>query len=87
MFRAKLAPPYSFSSGPESLEVRLFSPHELPMDELAFSSISVTLRYFLEDLQSGRFRMHHGVIDKQPGSSPNDPSTFAVRDHMAFELA
>ena len=42
---------------------------------------------YLEDLQAGSFRVHHGVIDKRPGSLPNDPATFQVRDHVAMSIA
>ncbi|KAG2492456.1 hypothetical protein HYH03_009397 [Edaphochlamys debaryana] len=86
LFRASLAPPYTFSSGPESLEVALFEPSAIPFEELAFSSVSTTLRLYLEDLRTGSFRFHHGVIDKRPGSLPNDPGAFVVRDHMALSV-
>lgn len=38
-----------FSAGDESLEARLFGLDEIPWDELAFQSISETLRYYVED--------------------------------------
>lgn len=67
--------------------MRLFEPSEIPLDQIAFSSVAVTLRYYLEDMAAGgRFRYHHGVIAKNPGAGPNDPSTFAVRDHLAYAL-
>ncbi len=28
--------------------------------------------------------MHHGVIDKRPGSAPGDPGAFSLRDHLAM---
>ncbi|GLC44837.1 hypothetical protein PLESTB_001208800 [Pleodorina starrii] len=87
LFRARLAPPYTFSSGPESLEVRLFAPEDIPFDHLAFSSVAVTLRLYLEDMRAGAFRVHHGVIDKRPGSLPNEPGAFQLREHVALELA
>ncbi|GFH23011.1 MutT/NUDIX hydrolase, partial [Haematococcus lacustris] len=86
LFRAQLAPPFSFSAGPESQEVALFSPADIPHAALAFSSIAITLRLYQEDLAAGHFRLHHGVIDKRPGSGPNDPASFVVRDHMALDL-
>ncbi|EFJ46901.1 hypothetical protein VOLCADRAFT_44814, partial [Volvox carteri f. nagariensis] len=82
LFRAQLAPPYTYSSGPESLEVALFAPDDIPFDQIAFSSVAVTLRLYCEDLRTGAFRVHHGVIDKRPGSLPNDPGTFQLRDHV-----
>ena len=48
LFRAKLASPFTFSSGPESLEVALFDPASIPFDQIAFSSISITLRHYLQ---------------------------------------
>lgn len=56
--------------------------------QLAFSSVSLALRLYLEDLEAGgSFRVHHGVIEKQEGSSPNDPASYRLRDHMALTLA
>ncbi|GIL56244.1 hypothetical protein Vafri_11679 [Volvox africanus] len=86
LFRAKLAPPYTFSSGPESLEVALFAPEDIPFREIAFSSVAVTLRLYCEDMRSGAFRLHHGVIEKRPGSLPNDPGAFQLRDHVALDV-
>jgi len=83
LFRAQLAHPYTFSPGSESLETALFDPKDIPYDSLAFSSVALSLKYYLEDAASGKWRMHHGVIDKQPGSGPNDPGTFYLRDHMS----
>mmetsp|Transcript_904 Transcript_904/g.2773 ORF Transcript_904/g.2773 Transcript_904/m.2773 type:complete len:292 (-) Transcript_904:501-1376(-) len=75
------------SPGPESLETCMMSPAEVPWDEIAFSSISLALRAFFEDLESGKWHHHHAVIDKRPGSSPNDPGTFQLRDHITLTLA
>ncbi|GFR50938.1 hypothetical protein Agub_g13258 [Astrephomene gubernaculifera] len=86
IFRAQLAPPYSFSSGPESLEVALFEPDAIPWSQLAFSSVAITLRLFCEDMRAGAFRMHHGVIAKRPGSAPNELGAFELRDHMAMRV-
>ncbi|WP_221795408.1 NUDIX hydrolase [Oceanobacter mangrovi] len=47
-FKAELPEPV-FASGPESLEVRLFEPAEIPWDELAFATVSETLRRYLQD--------------------------------------
>jgi hypothetical protein len=48
LFRAKLASPFTFSSGPESLEVELFDPAAIPFDQIAFSSVSITLQHYLQ---------------------------------------
>lgn len=86
IFRAKLVEPYTFSPGVETLETALFDPSDIPYEELAFSSVSITLQYYVQDLRSGTFRVHHGVIDKRPGSAPNDKSSFEVKNHMAFSI-
>lgn len=80
MFRARLVAPFTFSAGQESLETRLFDPQDIPFDQIAFSSISITLRKYVADLHQGRFSFHHGVVDKVPGSKPNDPKGFSLRD-------
>ncbi|KAF8073126.1 NUDT23 [Scenedesmus sp. PABB004] len=86
LFKARLAPPFSFSPGPESLDVGLFSPDAIPFDEIAFSSVAITLRQYVEDMASGSWHMHHGVIHKRPGSLPNDPATYELRDHFAVPV-
>ncbi|GBF90822.1 nudix hydrolase, chloroplastic [Raphidocelis subcapitata] len=82
LFRARLAPPFTHSDATaESLDVRLFEPGAIPWRELAFSSVSVALRAYCDDAAAGREgSYHHGVIRKQPGSAPNDPSSFELVD-------
>ena len=56
--------------------------------KLAFSSVSISLRHYLDDAAAGgAWRVHHGVIQKMPGSAPNDPATFSLVDHIAMPLA
>jgi ADP-ribose pyrophosphatase YjhB (NUDIX family) len=45
-----------FAAGVESLEVRLFSEHEIPWDDLAFPTIRTTLELFFAD----RVKMREG---------------------------
>lgn len=85
LFRARLLPPFHFGAGPESLEVALFAPDEIPFSELAFSSVDVTLQHWVSDSRRGSFGVHHGVIRKKPGASPRDRNAFEYRDN--FELA
>ncbi|MDY8107607.1 NUDIX hydrolase [Fulvimarina sp. 2208YS6-2-32] len=47
IYRARLAEP-SFSPGPESLEVELFAPDEIPYGDLAFPSVHWALRHDAE---------------------------------------
>jgi len=49
-----------FAPGPESLEVRMFREHEIPWDDIAFRTTSMTLRAFFEDLKRGSFSLHAG---------------------------
>jgi len=86
LFRSTLAPPFTFACGPETLEVGLFDPKDIPFEELAFSSISITLQHYLEDMQSGKYRLHHAEIEKLPGTAPNDPNSFRLVNHMSFQV-
>ncbi len=52
--------------------------------QIAFSSVATALRYYVSDLEAGRFHVHHGVIEKAKGSAPNDPGTFVLKDHFAI---
>lgn len=53
--------------------------------QIAFSSISLALRYYLEDMKIGTYRVHHGVVAKQPGSGPNEAGAFQLQDHFAVQ--
>lgn len=52
MYRARLLDG-KFSAGAESQEVRLFSPDEIPWEDLAFRSITFSLKKWLADPQGG----------------------------------
>ena len=60
-YRARLVE-QKFAAGEETLEVRLFSEDEIPWEEVAFRTVSTTLRHFFSDRKEGRFRMHAGEI-------------------------
>lgn len=60
IFRAELVG--GFSAGPESLEVALFEEHEIPWDELAFTTIERTLRHFYADRLHNDFPLHISVV-------------------------
>ncbi|KAH7692065.1 FAD diphosphatase protein [Dioscorea alata] len=81
IFRAKLKTPH-FSPGPESLECALFAPEDIPFGSIAFSSITVTLKMYIEDIKAGSARFHYCTINKRPGASPSDPNGFEVDNHM-----
>ncbi|XP_006429884.2 nudix hydrolase 23, chloroplastic isoform X2 [Citrus clementina] len=81
IFLAKLKKPH-FSPGPESSECRLFALDEIPFDSLAFSSIFVTLKLFIDDIRMGKLNFHYGTINKRPGSSPSDMCAFSLEYHL-----
>ncbi|MNS10134.1 bifunctional nicotinamide mononucleotide adenylyltransferase/ADP-ribose pyrophosphatase [compost metagenome] len=39
----------NYEAGVESLEVKLFAPEDIPWDEIAFQTVSHTLKFFLAD--------------------------------------
>jgi ADP-ribose pyrophosphatase YjhB (NUDIX family) len=47
-----------FAPGSESLEVRLFHETEIPWDEIAFRTVSETLRRYFADRVHGRYGLH-----------------------------
>lgn len=87
LFRAKLLAPFTFSPGVETLETALFEPNDIPFEQIAFSSVAVTLQLYLKDLKDGVYRVHHGVIDKKPGTEPSDKTGFVVKSHKIMHVA
>ncbi|GAC1407357.1 MAG: NUDIX hydrolase [Burkholderiaceae bacterium] len=57
-----------YAAGTESLEVRLFSESDIPWSEIAFQTVSQTLRYFFEDhvrvREGAAYRLHLHDIGK-----------------------
>lgn len=57
-----------YRAGIESLEVRLFSESEIPWSDIAFPTVSHTLKFFFEDLariknEGGSFGLHtHDIL-------------------------
>jgi ADP-ribose pyrophosphatase YjhB (NUDIX family) len=69
-FRARL-PVARFGAGPESLEVMLVEPQDIPWDDIAFRSTDFTLRRYLEDKAAGREQHHFTTLDRhQPQPKP-----------------
>ena len=60
-FRARLLD-LAFAPGQESLEVRLFTESEIPWDQLAFRTVSATLRLYFADRTRAVFGTHHQSI-------------------------
>lgn len=61
-FRARLLD-LDFSPGVESLEVRLFAEPDIPWDNLAFRTVSTTLRLYFADSAKAVFGTHHQSIE------------------------
>ena len=48
----------TLNPGHETIEARFFQPQDIPWDELAFRTVSITLQRFLEDHASGAIQVH-----------------------------
>ena len=64
-YRAQL-PSLDFGTTPESTEVQLFDEAEIPWEELAFRTVSTTLRHFFADRRAGKFLLHTSAILPPP---------------------
>ena len=62
LFRARLLD-LDFSSGAETLEVRLFDEAEVPWETLAFATVRNTLTHYYADRKAGHYRFHLGTIE------------------------
>jgi ADP-ribose pyrophosphatase YjhB (NUDIX family) len=56
-YLARMVDP-TYYAGEESLEVKLFHESEIPWGEIAFPTVSQTLRFFFADRAAGSFGMH-----------------------------
>ncbi|MGO9803196.1 MAG: NUDIX hydrolase [Steroidobacteraceae bacterium] len=54
-----------YGPGPESLEVLLLPPADIPWGQLAFPSTEFALRHYLEDRAAGREPLHFTTIDRR----------------------
>ena len=57
-YRAKLLSEV-FDPGFETIEARLFTEAEIPWDEIAFRTVSQTLKHYFADRRAGQFGLHH----------------------------
>ena len=69
MFRARLISP-EFGPGHESLEVRLFDEDDVPWGELAFRTITRTLRNYFLDRKLGGFPTRVSGIERRTQRDP-----------------
>lgn len=51
-----------YGAGVESLDVKLFDEEDIPWDELAFKTVSKTLKLFLKDRAAGQYTLHTGDV-------------------------
>jgi ADP-ribose pyrophosphatase YjhB (NUDIX family) len=63
-FRGPLASA-EMEAGPESREVKLMTPAEIPWKAIAFPVVKAALTLYLADLKLGEFTFHTGVIDER----------------------
>jgi ADP-ribose pyrophosphatase YjhB (NUDIX family) len=61
-YRADLVD-HSFSAGPESLDVALFTEDEIPWDEIAFPVVTDTLKELFEDRKTGVYPVRVSGVD------------------------
>ena len=54
----------AFHAGTESLEVKLFTPDEIPWDDLAFSAVHETLKLYCHDFNKAEFPFR--ILDIKP---------------------
>jgi len=52
----------ALNPGPETLEARFFELAAIPWEDLAFHTVSTTLRHYVKDKPTGKFSVHHGHI-------------------------
>ncbi|HVO90495.1 MAG TPA: NUDIX hydrolase [Casimicrobiaceae bacterium] len=64
MFRARLLD-LDFAPGEESLETRLFDEDEIPWEQLAFRTITRTLRNYFLDRKSGAFPLRESALERK----------------------
>jgi ADP-ribose pyrophosphatase YjhB (NUDIX family) len=48
--------------GPETLEAQLFDEASMPWDEIAFRTVTQTLKHHFDSLRRGQFELFHGDI-------------------------
>ena len=68
LFRARLLD-LEYSSGTESLEVKLFEENDIPWNCIAFTAIEKTLRLYYGDRKEGVFPVHLGDVLPSPHKS------------------
>jgi len=68
-YRAKLVE-LDFKPGDETLEVKMVDEAQVPWKELAFRTVSMTLKQWYADRKVGAFGFHASDIGRSPGPPP-----------------
>ena len=68
MFLAVM-PALEFGPGTESLDCRLYDEPDIPWDQLAFPTITHTLRYCFDDRRRGNYSLHFADIVREGGET------------------
>ncbi len=76
LFRARLLinnNGVNFSASRESLEVALFDEADIPWDEIAFRTISLTLKHYFADRKTGVFPIYNEILrhNRSPETAAN----------------
>lgn len=82
VFRARLIGT-QFGPGDESTEVELMGLDAVPWDDLAFPSVAIVLRLYVDDRRAGRTRIHTGAVDWSGAGSRYDLAQYRLLDHRA----
>ena len=48
--------------------------------------MTIALKLYVEDLERGDWRFHHGVVKNKEGAGPNEPGTFALKGYIGLQL-
>lgn len=75
-----------YHAGPESLEVKLIDPADIPWKELAFDVVRVALELYMEDRAHGAPRYHQGSIVVKQGA-PRDLGYCELTQRLTVNLA
>ena len=86
-YRAKLLHP-DFTPGEESLEAKLFAPADIPWDDIAFKTVSKTLRWFLADTEHNlAHNAAHGITSEAMQHSMHSKGVFPLRTSAVYYTA
>jgi ADP-ribose/FAD diphosphatase len=74
-----------YHPGPESLEVKLIDPDDIPWKELAFDVVRVALELYVDDRKLGVTNFHGGSITVKPGA-PRDLGYCELTDRLTVAI-